>query len=300
MFSFAERNNRFITEKLISVGFALSIIMLCIPNTVFNTYVVMGHAHIAMAILYQMKAGKVNFTKAVLYAVLVSALFWVGFNYYEFFTLFAASFLIFHVYSGEVKFINRKYNLPYFILTLCILTITNSWLITVLWGVQLDMSVIWPPVLMAAFFAIMLFFYEHRRIEIEAFFVFLLGLLATLAALEFFDARPLPVQILGFIVLAHYMTFYVNYGYKMLKNKGKAGFSIFTLESVLANLVFFIGFLLVIRVLGTQSPLYEFGYSPTAFYAWTLSHFITTFKISDYKNVFDLGLIKPESAKAHA
>src|SRR3569623_2051984 len=113
MITYAATNNAFLSEKLISAGFALMVVLMCGLNTIFNTYVIMGYAHIALAVLYMKKAGKVTPLKAALAAAMMVGLFYLAFHFQKEVTIFAAAFLMFHVYAGEMRFIRRPFNLPY-------------------------------------------------------------------------------------------------------------------------------------------------------------------------------------------
>ncbi|HTK85921.1 MAG TPA: hypothetical protein VL625_12630, partial [Patescibacteria group bacterium] len=105
MISYAASNRGFLAEKLISVGFALSAVLLCVPNTVFYGYVVMGYSHIVLAIVYLAKAGRLSLLKALSYPFLMAALFYTGFHFPRELTLLTGFLLMYHVYAGEVKFI---------------------------------------------------------------------------------------------------------------------------------------------------------------------------------------------------
>ena len=300
MIAYAETNNGFLAEKMISAGFALLVVLSCLPLTVFNAYLVMGYAHIVLAIVYMAKAGKVTPVKTLLYAALVAGMFFVGFQFPREVTLAGAIFLMFHVYGNEMYFIKRPFNLPYLVLTSCLTTVICSWIAARLWQIDLHLPLLWAPVLAAAALGIGLFIYDRGKLEIEMYFLFLVGMLLALLALEVTGHRPFPVQIIGFVIFTHYMTYYVNFTRRFACQENKQKLVVFGLEVLLINLVFVLGYLLVHYVWTGPSLLFKYGYTPVAFYVWSMSHFITTFKLADFKDAFKLGRAAQELEKAYA
>ncbi|HTK85471.1 MAG TPA: hypothetical protein VL625_10340, partial [Patescibacteria group bacterium] len=231
--------------------------------------------------------------KALSYPFLMAALFYTGFHFPRELTLLTGFLLMYHVYAGEVKFIKRPFNLPYLVLITALGAVTTSWLYARLWDAQLNLPLLWIPVLITAAVAVGLFIYDRGKLEIEMYFWSLLFMLLVLLGLEVTGHRPVPVQILGFVVLAHYMTFYVHVVRRFWKQESKKKLKIFLAEGIASNAAFVGIFIVVMYVLNGHSIAYPYLFTPIAFYVWSLFHFITTFRPEDYKDALKIRMPAP-------
>ena len=283
--AFAETNNYFIKEKIFSAGFALLICFAFVPLEVLDVYIILGHAHFMLSHLYLAKAGKATRKNVFLFLVSLISLFVVAFQWPNAFTLFVASFLVLHVYISEIKILNIRLNFWYLSLMLAIMMLNGAWLTNAFW--QIDLR----PDLMSYFFlsagSVVFAWYLFRRktIEINAFFIFLSLILLAYIGLELSGNPPSPYKTYGFIVITHYMTFYVLY----IRNFYKVGsekLKTFVNEIFILNIVIIFGYIIVTMFLGQDNLLYKFWYMPISFYVWTLMHFLTTLRKSDYAGAF--------------
>ncbi|HEY8963886.1 MAG TPA: hypothetical protein VIN59_05410 [Alphaproteobacteria bacterium] len=279
-------NKDFFLEKLFSYGIAGLVCLFLPPMGVGNTYVVLGLAHYAMTALYQYKANRLTPPKLLKSAILIAVLYTVGFYYPKHFTVFAAAFLLLHVFTGEIRHFKRAYTFPYFILTACLAILLSSWLALELWSqIPIDMAVeigiLTPLVLFGAYR-----YFTHVDIRrMDAFFPVLLIFYIVFVGMEYFGVRPYAVQAFGFITIAHFLTTYFNV-FLRFRTKATAKARIFAVESVLMNLLMLGGFLLAVFVLGPESDLFQYVYHPISFYVWTITHFITTWNNDDYEYIF--------------
>lgn len=281
MVHLAPTNKEFLQEKFFSFPVTLLFIVLLSPASVGDAYLILGHAHFMMTALYQYKMGRVTSKSFIFYLGAFAALFYIAHLFPKEFTLFAATFLLFHVYMGEARHIKKNFSPTYLCLTLALATILSSWLIMELWQVVLPMTVI---VLFAAGLGLLgLFFHiKNEGYNFELLLFTLLALLAIFTTLELVGMRPVSLESFGFIVIAHYMATYFNV-FRSFTRKGEGKQWPFVWESVAMNLLFVVGYIAVFYYLGTDNVLYDYVYQPISFYVWTVMHFLTTMNLKKYK-----------------
>lgn len=284
MMQFAPTNKEFLQEKFFSFSITLLIIALFIPTGVASVYLVLGHAHFMMTALYQYKRGRITQKSFLLYIVAFAVIFYIAHLFPNYFTLFVSAFLLFHVYTGEVRHIKKKFTLPYLLMTMSLVCLLCSWLIIELWSLSLNMSIVLGTSVSIAFVAVLLFLRQEKGINLEYFFITLLILLASFVSLELFGMRPSSFESFGFIVIAHYLATYFNV-FRSFTNKGNGKQWPFVWESLAMNFLFLVGYIAIFFYFGTDNIIYDYVYQPISFYVWTLMHFLTTMDFKTYRGV---------------
>ena len=268
-------------EKLFSCGVALIFCFMLSPQEVSDAYTVLGQAHFILCYLYQVKAGKASPVNLFLYAACAVAIFSAAFSAASAFTLFAAAFLVYHVYIGEMKLLSRTMKYGYFGLITAIAMINGSWLANALWHLDIRVDLLCYFILAAGFLSGLWYILHHKTIEIEAFFVFLVIVLLGYIGLELTGYAPSPYKTLGFIIITHYMTWYVA-TVRRFSGDPQGKLPIFLKEMLFVNLCILTGYVAITRFLGMDNFLYKVWYMPLSFYVWAVMHFLSTFKIKDY------------------
>ncbi len=280
MASAAPTNKEFLQEKFFSFPITLLIIALLTPPGVADAYLILGHAHFMMTALYQYKMGRITPKSFVFYLAAFAAVFYIAYLFPRAFTLFVSAFLLFHVYTGEVRHIKRGFSAPYLLMTLSILLLLCSWLAIELWLLPISIPAVLIGSIVLACLAVVLFV-RQEGVVIEYFFLTLLVLLAAFVLLELFGMRPMSVESFGFIVIAHYLATYFNV-FRSFTRKGQGKQWPFVWESIGMNLLFLAGYIAIFYYFGTDNVVYAYVYHPISFYVWTLMHFLTTMNFKGY------------------
>ncbi len=281
-FTFAKENSDFILEKIFSCGIALALACKLTAIQMSAVFIIMGQAHFTLTYIYQIKAGLATPRNVVLFVLCMTALYTTSFYYPPFFTLFAASSLVIHTYVAEVKLQRRRMNIGYLALMAGVMVVNSTVSINQLFGLHLPVDTVCYVILLIGFSAGFGYFIRAKRpISIQAYTIFAIGLLLTYIALALTDRFPYPYTSLGFIGVSHYLTFYAVTARKLYRNNRKR-LLVFIGEAAVLNLLIAAGYFSLVWGWWRNDDLYTLWYLPTAFYAWTVMHFISTFKASDY------------------
>lgn len=278
----------FTQEKAFSYGIAILIILAFAPEGVADSYLILGHAHFMMTALYQYKMGRITPRKLVIYLLTFALMFKVAHMFPGQYTVFASGFLLVHVFSGEIRHLRRNYSLPYFIMTVALITVLCTWMSMRIWDFEVNMIQIIAVLNVFVAYAGFVYLKTARALGgYEPFFPTLALLYLAYISIEYSGHRPSGFETFGFIVIAHYMTTYFNVTksfWKKSPDKAKT----FIKESFAMNGLFLAGYLLVFYVIGQDNALYTYAYDRISFYVWTVMHFITTWNWAEYRDVFKM------------
>lgn len=283
----------FVYEKLISAVTVLALIAILSPDNVVNAFVVLGHAHFALSYLYQYKAGKMKVIYLIPYVLLVIAFF--GFRYFDpiIFMLFVATFFLFHNFFDEFKLRSEKPTVEFSALIILLTGLIVGWIVDFFMATDNALAIFGGAGAVSCFLLIAKFF-KSKTVSIpwnNAYFWYLSLLLIIFLGMELTGHRPDARESFGFIVLMHYMTWYIRLGTRFWVEKG-GKFNVYLRDTAIANAVFIAGYYIVVVELERQGILYEGIYRPLGFYVWTLMHLVTTLRLSDYQNAFRFSTVR--------
>lgn len=281
----APENKAFYKEKSFSYGIAILFILFLSPKGVADAYLILGHAHFMMTALYQYKSGRITAPKFLIYLVAFYLLFEIAHAFPKPFTLFASAFLIVHVFSGEIRHFKRLFTLPYFLMTIAVMTLLCAWLSVQMWGVFIDIPLLILFLNILVIIACYSYYQARKDMTIDAFFPVMVLLYIAYVMLEYTGNRPVGFESFGFIVIAHYLSTYFNV-FLSFRSKAPGKASVFVRESILMNMAFLAGFIIVFNYLGTENALYDYVYHPISFYVWTVMHFLTTWNNQEFAHIF--------------
>jgi|GEM_PF-4072003 len=271
----------YLQEKFFSYGVSLALILLLSAQGVADAYLILGHAHFMMTVLYQYKRGRIDLRKLAFYLVSFIVIYSIAHRFPSHFTIFVSAFLLVHVFTGEARHLKLKFTLPYLLLTLGMMLLLCTWLMRELFGPVINPHHLLPSLALILMAAIILSLREQATPKPEKLFVTLALVYCFFLGLEFLRIRPKSYESFGFIVIAHYLSTYFNV-FLSFKQKNPQHARIFFLESLGVNLLFLLGYVLVFFAIGTNNLLYDYFYHPISFYVWTLMHFLTTMDFAYY------------------
>ena len=280
-------NQLFVFEKMVSCAVALGFVFLLSPQHVLDAVVVLGHAHFALSYFYQYKAGKAKPVYLLPYAVVLGLSFYLRYEYEAFFLIFVATFFLFHNFFDEFKLRSEKPSVEYLALILILVSTLSGWTTDFFTGSDITQMLIYIScgaggVLLIAKAII-------SRVEINwrcSYLHFLLLMTGVFLLMEFTGHRPDARESFGAVILIHYMAWYIRLGVRFHKDSTVI-FNTYIKRVLIANCIFMAGYYVVVIAMERQGILYEGIYHPFGFYAWTLMHLLTTFRLSDYKSAFN-------------
>ena len=256
-----------------------------------HAFVVLGHAHFALSYWYQYKAGKVK--KRYILPFILAAIFflYLALNVSIWFSLFVVTFFIFHNCFDEFKLNGGKPTPEY---TGVIFVLVSYF---VGWSADFFLQTEWTRVCILIGVILAACIYTLKAIKgrfewpIRSVYMwFLLAVLGVFTFLEFHGPRPDAREVVGAIILFHYFSWYIRLAFRF-KEDGRDVFMTYLKRVFIANAVFISGYIAIVVVWNTEGLLYQVTYRPFGFYAWTLLHLITTFRLADYKSAFSFSKI---------
>jgi len=293
---FAKENKDYILEKIFSCSVALAILYAFSPEKVRDSYIILGQAHFTLTYLYQIKTGKATPRTLSLFTICMTTLYTAAMVYQAAFTLFAATTLIFHTNVAEVKLQKRRMNIGYLFLMTSIMLINSAELANALWGHHIDAGIICYFIMAIGIPAGILYLVKAQKpLSIDASVIFMIAMLLVYIWLELSGHFPSPYKSFGFIVIAHYMTFYVVTARKFYREDRKKLLPFLT-QSAILNFCMVTGYFALlykwIETGAVHSFVYQLWYLPVAFYAWTVMHFVSTLNAGDYTGALGLRVSK--------
>lgn len=266
---------------LISVVVSLLCAFFLSNNQIITTVIFFGQAHFLLAYLYAGKYGRFNKIFLIKFLILVATLgsfcFFVT-KHQEFFpyVIFLTSVLFtFHYFNDEFKIRGlEKVDNKIFAVTSVVFSFISVFLIKI-FSSPFGVSVLF------LFFSIMFalfFIYQDKEYTFKknkTFFIFF-AMNIFFPLFFIFKKNVSAAQILGFIILFHYMRWYLYY----LDRFSGPDLSSYKDAVIWCNLFVLLTFIIYTMVPGA-SILYVF-YSPLFFYAWSVVHIVLFIRKEDY------------------
>lgn len=285
-------NRLFVIEKAISCFVALLIVIAFSPVHVLDVVVVLGHAHFALTYFYQYKAGKVKGRYLFLYLIGLAVFFYISFSYFIAFTVFVATFFLFHNFFDEFKLRQEKPSVEYLAIILLLVAILSGWTADYFSrGSNITNLLIVGAVGVSTLLLLVKGIIGQLHLDLKSpYMIFLIGMALLFLTLEYTGNRPDARESFGFVILLHYFAWYIRLGVRFFK-QDKENFKTYLKRIVIVNAIFMVGYYIIVVEMERQGASYQYTYRPLAFYVWTLMHLITTFRISDYKSAFNFSKI---------
>lgn len=282
----------FVFEKMFSCAVALLFILFLSPRHVLDAVIVFGHAHFALTYFYQYRAGKIKAVYLVGYMAALATFFYLAYSFSVIFTVFVAAFFLFHNFFDEFKLRHQQPRIEYLFIILPLVGMLSGWIYDYFSGgnVTIFVLMVVASVSFLLFLVKSVLTYSLTFPLFCPYMFFLLLLLGVFLIMEFTGNRPNAMEGFGFVILIHYLSWYVRLGWRY-KNEGSKALNRYIGHVLLANVFFMAGYYIVVVVMESEGLLYVSFYHPFAFYVWTLLHLITTFRFLDYKSAFSFSKV---------
>ena len=87
-----------------------------------------------------------------------------------------------------------------------------------------------------------------------------------------------------FLILGHYMLWYIKMGYKFMRTD-RPKYTRFVTECITLNILVFLAWLASTEFQNSLAVIHTMFFQPQSFWVWTLMHYIYTIRIIDYLNL---------------
>lgn len=241
--------------------------------------IVFGQAHFLITYFYQNKANKINKSYIIRFLALLFLLstvcFYVLYNKNSFQLLIFVTLIIFasHYFKDELKIqgFDKLKTRPFGIFAV-ISSFTSVFIVKTL---HLDFFYAYPFIFLAIVLSPVFIFEILKTKNSNLMFLFFVLNVVLPIGFIFMDTVT-GLKIAGFIILFHYIGWYLFYFEKFKNND----LNYYTNAVVLFNLLTILSFVLYSKF-SLFSFLYVF-FNPIFFYGWTILHILLTFKKSDF------------------
>lgn len=251
-------------------------------DLVVTLFIVLGHAHFALAYLYKYKAGKLSlmYFASLLAAFSASVYFFSVDRWPEMLIFLAGAHFWLHfafdesfLFKEKLGYMSTVASLPFF-LTLIAFLIQSLFY----------KEVLWPTALLALCIALSAFGLLALLRAFSASRIYMLALGSAIALfLLIYPDVPLE-RVAGFLILLHYAEWYAEYVVKLAskpKVLGRFAFDVLSINAVVALLyVAFVSF--------PEVSFLAIFFHPLYFYAWTLLHTLSSIRVADYGRAIGL------------
>lgn len=261
-------------ERLFAVLSVLALLAIVKEQTAFYAIVALGHAHFALTYLYKWRKRRYSPKSAALYVAGLAFCFFCAYRWPGHFPVLAGTAFVFHSAFDDVfltgRPLRRDHVLSAFIMALLFFDLLcEQYLFTDFIGDR--WLFVFPALALASFFSGRR---ESRNDPAQMWFMLLVSAVAAAKAVLTIPA----VSYYGFLILVHYINWYVKIGWRKRRSEG---FARFCLEIVAANILFVCGlwFYLAHR---DYSLLYHLIYGERAFFVWTMMHIVSTVRVQDF------------------
>lgn len=264
-----------------SLGIPLMCILLLTDKALLYAVIFFGQAHFLITYIYTNKAKKIDAHYTIKFFGLVATLGLICFfvvkhrEYLPWFIVFTSVVFVLHYLSDEFKISNTK-EIRYRWLALTSLTLSySSAFISKLFSAE--QSVLYTLCILSIL--LFLFFSYHtlrqKKTNVIPIFLFLLGNVIVSNALAFTEQVSVQ-QLLGFIILFHYIRWYIYYFQRF---SGES--LVFYLDIVLWSHIF-VTLTFFQFILAPLTGILFIFFTPTFFYGWTTIHILLSMRKSDY------------------
>ena len=287
--------NRYVLlEKLLTLALT-ALLVLGLPwEWVLWSYVVLGHGHFLIAYLYQYKAGKM--TRAYLssylgWFALLTCWYLMEPNFEVLVTVTTLCFL-FHMSLDELYLsrlpldlgrcplhLGRALEFLPALLIYAGYSLESTWASTPLfWNYKPTMVTFFTVALWILVPYVWLVWSKRHKPDGKSFyFFFWAACLMALRPTERFQDLG-PVRIFGFIIIYHYLSWYIHY-FLSLKESGQK-------RTYLARVFLCNGIVLALYSIQSGTFLERWYFGLEAYYLWALLHIISSTRSKDVKAVF--------------
>lgn len=273
-------------DKAIAITIALLLVVPFSSPVNLMILIVLSYGHFGLAHLYQLKKSKPSISAFVLFVLGLIGFLLFSHQYIIEATILVLSCTFLHGFWDEFKLAGEETNALSGSLVLIIALTQIIWLIDNLYPQDFSMYVEGWLVLSSLFLiGLITRIYFSRGLHLTTNII-----IFSLTHIVFIGAYLSGVAMTALIifrVLVHFHIFswYIEVGRKYWKSD-KSRFNIYIRDVFLMNTVFVAGFFLFKT---WPSELHALGflfYSLGGYYAWSMMHLISTFRLSDYKNMF--------------
>jgi len=276
----------YIIARIVAFIFILILVLYQPQPTLLMLMLVLGQAHFTITYLYQYKAKKID--KKYIINYLIYGVFLFGsYLLYPNFTVLAmitGSYFVLHFLYDErfmlgdhPHYLNWVETSPIlFLYTGLILKTTEQFSVIYYFGLYAGMSLL----------AALLLMYFFKKIPFTRSSGYFLFFSLIILGISFFDVLNFNKNYLYFIILLHYLNWYVHYFIKQFHNK--KFMQPYIINIIVFNLVSIGLYYFYTSSSGAINQGLSVFYSRDFFFLWTLLHYVGTFRKTDlyYWNMF--------------
>lgn len=261
---------------MVSFLVALISVALLDPYQVTIAFIVLGQGHFLLTYLYQWKAGKIGVIYLFLYAFALLVL-WAGFalipDPLSWSYLIAGTIFSIHFFVDEMHINKMTLSLEQKLVGFAFVLMYSGLLFDALYAFE-------APLLLSAlaFVACLPLAIEKiltRRISGAEMFFF--GSVLVLAALLYSQISIHITLALGFIILFHYVRWYLFYFFRFIEEEGRPRFGRYLIDVGITNVL--VVALFVAYFYLPQLSFLRFLFKPEYFFAWTILHVLFSIRI---------------------
>lgn len=251
--------------------------VLFLPITVVvSLFIVFGQGHFIGSYIYQFIAGRLEWWRMILYAMLFILLWAVFISTKNFDALLALTAVVFsaHFVWDSSRILGSRELIPAIITRLPIFVLFSSFIVEKIYGTPLILGALLFSTLLLSVYTFCIAFDVFKYDISDSLFIGgALGFFGLITLNSNFSAWSL----FGFIIIYHYLQWYVFY-WKRYAAVGKARSRIYIRNILIANVVVISAFFLW-KIDSTNDIFLFFFFEPEYFYIWTLVHIASSFKL---------------------
>jgi hypothetical protein len=257
-------------QKILVLVITFLFVTFSSSEEVFWAFILLGHGHFLIAYLYQWKGGKITKGYKLAYIPFALIFFALVFNTNDILWLSLLTGLVFslHFFYDELRLTEQSGKLTD-VNAIPILIPTAVYMATLIEGLTSKDIFLYVYVLIAAVFVMGVFWKNDRKALLESMSVALHLFALALIALHYSPYSISMEKLFGFIVIFHYLSWYLYY-YIRLQDMGPK-----LVEYVKAV----VGLNLLVIVLfyiywSADDSVLKFLFDPKFFYMWATIHIV--------------------------
>jgi hypothetical protein len=273
------------SDKILSgnaFGFMCSFILALIAvvvlsaKNVFQFFIVLGQGHFLLAYVYQWRAGKIGSRYLSAYLSILAILIYATTIFREpqlwtfvvAGTIFAIHFFVDEVFINSLIITTQRY-----ILGAAFVVMYGALLLRSAYEVDLPLTI----GVVAGMCTIPMIVRSAASKKIEAIDMFFITSIGVLALMAFIPWAISLEAALGFIILFHYIRWYIHYLFRFQSSEDRTRFTTYIRDVLVVNLVI-VGLFFSYRIYADM-PVLEYLFEPTYFYIWTILHVLFSIRI---------------------
>ena len=268
-------------DLLISIGLPLLCLFFFGDRTLVYAMVLFGQAHFLITYIYTQKARGIDrryIAKLCALLLILTPLCFLVVRYRNllpWLILCTATLFVIHYINDEFKIAGIK---DFQYKGLALLSITLSYIMAFtskLFVAERPLLPVLCTISLALFLLFTYFFFHHKQQGTTSTFLFLLANVLVPSVLAFTNTLSVQ-QLLGFIVLFHYVRWYLYYFQKFTGEELTYYWDMILWCHIFVTIVF------VQFILAPHTGIPPLFFSPTFFYGWTIIHILLSVRKSDY------------------